>query len=132
MTVSASFRISILIAAAVFGGGCSNMNGLSTSSVASETAVTAQKTDPVCVSLANQITTLKGDGAIDRLEKAAAGKGSKVEVKRTTLQKQAELNRANADYQLRCGPQLPKQVAMQTPATAPVAEIGRASCRERV
>lgn len=96
------------------------MGNLSTASVNSDAAAVAQKTDPVCVSLAGQITTLKSDGSIEKLEKAAAGKGSKVEIKRATLQKQAELNRANTDYQMRCGQQTPRQVAMQqAPAAAP-------------
>ena len=81
--------------------------------VPSDKSATALKTDPMCVSLANQISTLKGDGTIDRLEKAAAGKSAKVQVKREALQKQAELNKANADFQVRCGPTIPKQVATQ-------------------
>ena len=81
---------------------------LSTGSVAADKSATALKTDPVCVSLANQITTIKGDGTIERLEKAAAGKSAKVQVKREALQKQAELNKANADFQTRCGPTIPE------------------------
>jgi hypothetical protein len=73
----------------------------------------------VCVSLASQINTLKGDGTIERLEKAADGKTVKVSVKRSALQKQAELNKAYADFQTRCGPKVPAQTAAQAqPAAA--------------
>ena len=126
MTVGANFKTIAFIAVAAAAGGCSNLGDLSTSSVNAGTTPVAQKSDPVCASLAGQISTLKSDGSIDRLEKAAAGKGSKVAVKREALQKQAELNRANADFQMRCGPQLPNQVAMQT-ATPPVAPTAPAA-----
>lgn len=119
MTVGAVLKKFAFAAAVLAAGGCSNLGDLSTSSVNSGTPALAQKTDPVCVSLASQISTLRGDASIEKLEKAAAGKGSKVEVKRTTLQKQAELNRANSDFQMRCGPQLPNQVAMQAPTSPP-------------
>jgi hypothetical protein len=79
------------------------------------------KADPVCVALATQISTIKGEGSIERLEKAASGKGAKVEVKRTTLQKQAELNKANADFMTRCGPALPAQAAASQPSQAQTA-----------
>src|SRR6185369_16177862 len=92
MTLGAASKLGSIIFAAGVACGCAN-SGLdfSTGSVASATAL---KTDPMCVSLANQISTLKGDGTIDRLEKAAAGKSAKVQVKREALQKQAELNKA--------------------------------------
>jgi hypothetical protein len=95
--------------------GCGN-SGLdfSTSSISSQTA--AAKTDPVCASLASEITTLKSDGTIDKLQQAAEGKTTKVSIKRTALQKQAELNKAYAQFQTRCGPAIPNQVAAQQPA----------------
>lgn len=117
MTLGTASKLGSIIFAAGVACGCANSGlDLSTASVASATAL---KTDPMCVSLANQISTLKGDGTIDRLEKAAAGKSAKVQVKREALQKQAELNKANADFQVRCGPTIPKQVATQaTPAAS--------------
>jgi hypothetical protein len=112
-------RLSMIAVAAVLAGGCANSGlDLSTASVTTEKTVTAQKTDPVCVSLATQINALKGDGTIERLEKAASGKSAKVAVKREALQKQAELNKANADFQTRCGPTIPKQLAVQSPPAA--------------
>jgi hypothetical protein len=111
-----------IVLAAGLACGCANSGfDLSTGSVATDASATALKTDPVCVSLANQITTIKGDGTIERLEKAAAGKSAKVQVKREALQKQAELNKANTDFQVRCGPAIPKQVATQATPAAPAA-----------
>ena len=112
------------IAALVFAGslaaGCAeNGANLSTASVASDkTAMAQPKVDPACVSLANQIDTLRKDGTVEKLEKASTGKTANVQVKRAALAKQAELNRANADFQTRCGPSLPKaQSAQAAPVT---------------
>lgn len=120
MTLGAASKLGAIVFAAGFACGCANSGlDLSTASVSTDKSATALKTDPVCVSLANQISTLKGDGTIERLEKAAAGKSAKVQVKREALQKQAELNKANTDFQVRCGPAIPKQVATQaTPAAS--------------
>jgi hypothetical protein len=100
-------------------GGCAdNNNLLSTASVAPDKTVVAAKVDPACVALSNQIDALRAEGSVERLEKAAAGKTSNVQVKRTSLAKQAELNKAYADFQTKCGPQIPKA---QTAQAAPVA-----------
>jgi hypothetical protein len=108
----------MVVLAAALAGGCANSGlDLSTASISPDKNGTLAKSDPVCVSLATQISTIRGDGTIDRLEKAADGKSSKVEVKRTALQKQAELNKANADFLTRCGPAIPAQAAAQQPAT---------------
>lgn len=87
--------------------GCANNGDLSTAAITAEnTAAAAPKVDPMCVTLAHQIETLRQDGAVEKLEKASTGKGAQVKVKRELLAKQAELNKANADYQTRCTPQL--------------------------
>ncbi len=117
---SHSIGILTLLAVAAAAGGCSNNAGptLATASVAPE-KVAAQKVDPACVSLASQIDTLRNEGAVERLEKASTGKTARVQVKRASLVKQAELNKANADFQMKCGPQIPKaQTAQATPAPA--------------
>ena len=116
MTAGSIGKIGFVVVATALMCGCANSGfDLSTASV---TPVTA-KTDPVCASLASQINTLKGDGTIDKLEKAADGKGAKVSVKRTALQKQAELNKAYGQFQTRCGPPVPNQVAARQPAQSP-------------
>src|SRR4029079_5170870 len=121
MTLGAGIKLGSIVLAAGVACGCANAGfDLSTGAVAADKSTTALKTDPVCVSLENKITTIKGDGTIERLEKAAAGKSAKVQVKREALQKQAELNKANADFQVRCRPTIPKQVATQAPPAASV------------
>ncbi len=121
MIEGATGKLALAMLAAGLTCGCADGSnfGLSTQSLGPDT--TAAKTDPVCVSLASQINTLKGDGTIERLEKAGDGKTVKVSVKRSALQKQAELNKAYADFQTRCGPKVPAQTAQAQPA-APAAQ----------
>jgi hypothetical protein len=120
MTLGAG-KLGMIVFAAGLACGCANSGfDLSTASVTTDKTATAAKADPICVSLANQINSIKGDGTIERLEKAAAGKTAKVQVKREALQKQAELNKANSEFQTRCGPTIPQQVAAQA-APAPAA-----------
>lgn len=115
MTAVSISKVGMIVVATALVGGCANGGfDLSTGSITPQQ--TAAKTDPVCVSLAGQINTLKADGTIDRLEQAADGKTTKVSVKRTALQKQAELNKAYEQFQSRCGPTLPSQAAAQAPA----------------
>jgi hypothetical protein len=117
MTAGSIGKIGFVVVATALMCGCANSGfDLSTASVTPEKTA---KTDPVCASLASEINTLKGDGTIDKLEKAADGKGAKVSVKRTALQKQAELNKAYGQFQTRCGPPVPNQVAAQQPAQSP-------------
>lgn len=119
MSVRKIGPIAILALAALSGGCANDGSGLATASVAPDKVALAPKVDPVCASLASQIDTLRKEGTVDRLEKAAAGKTANVQVKRTSLAKQAELNKANADFQTKCGPQLPKaQTAQAAPAAA--------------
>ena len=127
-----SARASILAAAlaAALAGCSSDGSGLfstgslnSTAAVAPEPAKKAPepKFSQACVSMATQIENLRKEGTVDRLEKAAAGKSENVQVKRASLSKQTELNKANADFVAKCGPALPRTaVAPPVPAT-PVA-----------
>ena len=123
------YRASIIacVAATGFGlAGCANEGSMAslfpTSAIggSSETvaAVMAPKIDPACTTLAGQIDGLRREGTIDRLEKVADGKGANVQVQRTALKKQAELNKANADFQAKCAPNMPKTAAMAAPAAA--------------
>jgi hypothetical protein len=125
-----TFTTSILFAfAAVSAGGCASDNAsLATASVAPEKVAAAPKVDPVCVTLASQIDTLRKEGTVERLEKASSGKTANVQVKRASLAKQAELNKANADFQAKCGPQMPKaQTAQAAPAQAATAQAATAA-----
>ncbi len=103
--------------------GCSNSGApLATASVAPEKqAVAAPRVDPACLALASQIDGLRTEGSVERLEKAAAGKTASVQVKRASLAKQAELNKANADFQAKCGPLIPRAQTAAAPQTPPAA-----------
>jgi len=136
MIEGATGKMALAVLAAGLLCGCANNSDFGLSTQALGPDKTAAKTDPVCVSLASQITTLKGDGTIERLEKAADGKTAKVSIKRTALQKQAELNKAYADFQMRCGPKVPVQAAQaqsassvsaQTASTQPAANTPKAN-----
>lgn len=119
--MTAKIQVFLTCAVTIAAAGCAqDGTGLSTASLsgdASKSAVTAAKVDPACATLASQIETLRDEGTIDKLEKASSGKSADVRVKRTALAKQAELNKAYADFQTRCGPTIPKaQTAAATPA----------------
>lgn len=73
---------------------------LSTASLGEQQA--AAKPDPACTALSAQIETVRKEGAVERLEKAAAGKTATVQVKRDSLAKQAELNKLNTEFQAKC------------------------------
>jgi hypothetical protein len=145
------FRLAPVAAALALGAcaGDSMPNLFQTASVAPSAEQTAAATpprasriDPACVTLAGQIEGLRKDGSIERLEKVAAGKGDNVQVKRTSVAKQAELNKANAEFQTKCGPRIPQQamapavpapvVAAAAPAAAAAAPIVKAAAAKAV
>lgn len=126
--------ISALIALGLLAGGCASDGGglSSTASVAAPAPAAkvamAPKVDPVCVSLTSQIDNLRKESAVGALEKAATGKAKVVKVRRSSLAKQAELNKANADFQAKCGPAIPTaQTAQAAPAAAPAATVAVAA-----
>ncbi len=106
----------VLAACAQDGSGLLNTGSLSTP----DAPVVAAKSsvDPQCVTLATEIETLKSEGSTARLEKVADGKSSAVTVKRASLAKQAHLNKANADFIAKCGPNLPRTAAAPAPQPA--------------
>jgi hypothetical protein len=128
--VSHTLRRPILLAAlamTAFAGGCANDSPsfFTTGSLSEPVAVTKVALDPACVTLASQIDGLRKEGTVERLEKAADGKTSTVSVQRASLTKQAQLNKANAEFISKCGPALPKSTVaaatLPAAATAPVA-----------
>lgn len=117
-----------VMAMAALAAGCSaDGSGLSTASVAPEKTAVAAKVDPACVALSSQIDSLRNEGSVERLEKAADGKSSSVQVKRASLAKQAELNKAYADFQTRCGPKIPAAQTAQVAPQPPVAQTAQAA-----
>jgi hypothetical protein len=118
-----SVRAALLSAAALVAG-CASDGSLTTSSLTDDSAAkvaAGPKVDPACVQLAAQIDSLRQEGSVGRLEKAADGKSASVQVRRTTLAKQAELNKANAEFQARCGTVKPSTAAAAPAPAAPAA-----------
>lgn len=116
-SVRGTLRVLAPLVAGVVLAACASDGGLIETSSIAPTKVVAASVDPQCVTLAQQIETLRGEGSTARLEKAAEGKSGTAVIKRTALQKQSQLNKANADFIAACGPNLPKSAA--TPAVAP-------------
>jgi len=75
------------------------------------------KLDPMCVTLATRIETLRKEGIAEKIEKAAA---KKYKMTQSDLNKADQLTKANADFQLRCSTIMPKS-AMAEPAPEPTA-----------
>lgn len=128
MTRRIAYSISVIALASLMSGCASEgSNGIfATGSVAPVAMAEAPKADPACVTLAGQIEQLRKEGTIERLEKTAAGKTATVQVQRTAVAKQAELNKANADFQAKCSTVQaragqPVIGATPSPATAAVA-----------
>jgi len=82
------------------------------------------KVDPACVSLSAKIEELRKEGITEKVQQASAGKGATVSVKRASLAKMAELDKANADFQAKCSTITPKQ---QTAQAVPAASAAAAA-----
>lgn len=87
-----------------------------------QTATAEPKVDPVCVSLVSRIDALRREGIGDKIEKAAA---KRYKMTQADLSKADQLNKASAEFQLRCSTITPRpnsaQLPPETPAVAPVA-----------
>ncbi len=95
------------ITAALFIGalglaGCANNGSLGGANVTTQSIPKKAKMDPACVALAAQIESIRQEGTVGRVEKAAVGKSKNVVIKRAALGKVAELNKANAEYKALC------------------------------
>lgn len=99
------------------GGGIGSMFGPTTTASIPE----KPKVDPVCVTLTSQIEGLNKEGITEKIEKAAA---RKYKMTRTDLNKVAQLNRANSEFQLKCAvTSTTAQLSPATDATAKVAPV---------
>lgn len=108
---------SALVLAAVLLGGCASEGGnfFTTGSLAQNTAeqqaaTAAPKVDPQCVALYSRIETLRKDGIVEKIEKAAI---KKIKLTAADAQKADQLNKANAEFQSRCS-----TITPSTPVTA--------------
>ena len=106
----------LMIGAVVTLGGCAG-DGLLGGSTTTAALPEKPKVNPACVTLASQIDALRKEGVADRVEAAAKGKGDTVSVKRASLSKIADLNKANAEFQSKCGTVAPSSAAMTAPTT---------------
>lgn len=108
---------------------CSNTGGLTTASINNDQKVAKKPAiDPACVTLVSKIDSLRKDGITDRVAKAGEGKSKTVPVYRASLARMAELDRANAEYQRRCGTLKPATAAVR-PATPPVAATAKTTAK---
>jgi hypothetical protein len=113
------FIIVALAAASVLLAGCadtpslfnSSSNNLTTSSVAPPAA---PRVDPACSTLSSQIDGLRKEGITEKVEKASL---KKYKLTTAELVKADQLNKANADFQNKCG--TVKPMASVTPAATP-------------
>jgi hypothetical protein len=96
-------------------------SALTTSSVDPATPAkpsSTAKIDPACVQLATHIDALRKEGVVERVEQASTGSGKTVQVKRESLAKMAELQKANADFQSKCST-VPMAAPQSASAAAP-------------
>jgi len=115
-------RIVVSVIAGAFAlSGCASEGGLdllTTGSLAQQEAdqpkVAKAKIDPVCIELMTKIDAIRKDGLTERIEKVGEGKGKTANVKRASLAKMAELDKANAEFQAKCSTLAPQQANTKT------------------
>jgi hypothetical protein len=126
-----TFSILGLALIATLGGCAGDTTGIMTSSVDPKLAPASgsanAKVDPACVSLRSQIDALRKDGVAERVEKASVGKNTTVTVKRESLAKMAELDRANAEFQAKCSTISPAAGQSASSAVPPAAGAANAA-----
>jgi hypothetical protein len=113
-----------LVLAGVMLAGCAmegNDGIFTTGSLTGGQQAAAEKSDPVCVTLASRIETLRKEGIQDKIEKAAA---KRYKMTQADLGKADQLNKANAEFQARCSTVTPKPTtaAVESPAAEPAAK----------
>lgn len=116
--------------AGTLAAGCANDGGLlagslTTASVTEQAAASAtpqQKVDPQCVALMSKIDQLRKEGTPARIEKISTGKGTTAQVKRESLARITELDKANAEFQSRCSTLSTPQQAAVAPSVTQAAK----------
>jgi hypothetical protein len=103
-----------LVLAGVMLAGCAmeGNDGIFTTGSLTGGQASAEKADPVCITLASRIETLRKEGIQDKIEKAAA---KRYKMTQADLGKADQLTKANAEFQVRCSTVKPT-VAEATPA----------------
>ncbi len=107
--------LSLTLSLAGCAGGAGDLFGSGTTTAA---LPEKPKVDPACALLAGKIADMRKDGVVERTEQAAAGKGVTVNMKRESLGKLTELNKANVEFQAKCSTYkpMPSNVAQTAPA----------------
>ncbi len=122
-----TFASAVLLAALSAMGGCADGDNFLSSSLTTasiEPAAKSERIDPQCVALMSKIDALRKEGTPGRLEKVSTGKTATAVVKRESLQRMTELDKANAEFQSRCSTMSNGQ---QARASAPEAATAAAS-----
>ena len=117
-----AISITLTVGAALSLAACANDTLIGSGATSATSALPPKPAvDPACATLASRIDTLRREGVVDRVEAAAKGKGTTVNVKRASLGQIAELEKANADFQAKCStvPRAPASAA--APQAAPAA-----------
>ncbi len=104
---------SALVLAGVLLAGCADGNDgiFTTGSLTGPQSAAAEKADPMCVTLASRIATLRKDGIPDKIEKAAA---KRYKMTQADLAKADQLTKADAEFQARCSLVKTAPVASET------------------
>jgi len=110
----------LLLASVLLAGCAGDGNFFTTGAIGSDTpnatAAAEPKVDPACVTLAARIDGLRREGIADKVEKASV---KKYKMTNADLGKADQLNKANADFQLRCSTIMPKPNTAQMSASPP-------------
>jgi len=133
MQTSIALPAALLLGAGLLAGCSSDGSGvgssLTTSALSNNPAgevKAAPRVDPACIALTAKIDALRKEGVMERVEKAAEGKSTMVSVKRTSLAKLTELDKANAEFQARCST-ISSRSTQALATTPPTTSIGSAS-----
>ena len=115
---AAGIALSLTLSLAGCAGGTGDLFGAGTTTAA---LPEKPKVDPTCALLAGKIAELRKDGVVERTEQAAQGKTTTVNVKRESLGKLADLNKANVEFQSKCSTYkaAPSNIAQTAPAPQP-------------
>ena len=119
----------IVLASAVLLAGCADSSGMfgGSNNLTTASVVETPKTDPACVTLATQIDGLKKEGVADKVQQASI---KKYKMTTADLAKADQLNKANADFQMKCSvikPSPVTQAAMVPAAPVPAPAVAAAA-----
>lgn len=125
-----AITMTLMVGATLTLAGCANDTLIGSGATSATAALPPKPTvDPACTALAGRIDALRKEGVVDRVEAAAKGKSSTVNVKRASLGQIAELEKANADFQAKCSTVPRAQAAAAAPAPVAKAAVAAATAK---